>query len=97
MFISGDSPASGLLNLTDQSASDSGLSDGQQESSRPPAPMSTAYYDCTSLASAWGLGLAPTTLDPPRPTGASQAQSPTEDDPGDGKCSSVLANCPFFR
>ncbi|VDK40808.1 unnamed protein product [Gongylonema pulchrum] len=48
------------------------------------------------MASAWGLG-PPTTSIEPRPTGASQAQSPCEDDNGDGKCNDLLANCPAFR
>uniref|UniRef100_A0A0M3KCI8 Rap-GAP domain-containing protein n=1 Tax=Anisakis simplex TaxID=6269 RepID=A0A0M3KCI8_ANISI len=55
-----------------------------------------AYHDCQSLAAAWGLG-PPTTSIEPRPTGASQAQSPCEDDSGDGKCNDLLVSCPAFR
>ncbi|OZC05198.1 hypothetical protein X798_07817 [Onchocerca flexuosa] len=50
---------------------------------RPCYPRLCAHHDCVSLASAWGLG-PPTTSIEPRPTGASQAQSPCEDDTGDG-------------
>ncbi|CAG9536350.1 unnamed protein product [Cercopithifilaria johnstoni] len=63
---------------------------------RPCYPRLCAYHDCVSLASAWGLG-PPTTSLEPRPTGASQAQSPCEDDMGDGKSNDLLANCPAFR
>uniref|UniRef100_A0A915PNA7 Rap-GAP domain-containing protein n=1 Tax=Setaria digitata TaxID=48799 RepID=A0A915PNA7_9BILA len=63
---------------------------------RPCYPRLCAYHDCVSLASAWGLG-PPTTSIEPRPTGASQAQSPCEDDIGDGKSNDLLSNCPAFR
>ncbi|KAM3717402.1 Signal-induced proliferation-associated 1-like protein [Dirofilaria immitis] len=63
---------------------------------RPCYPRLCAHHDCVSLASAWGLG-PPTTFIEPRPTGASQAQSPCEDDMGDGKSNDLLANCPAFR
>uniref|UniRef100_A0A158Q804 Rap-GAP domain-containing protein n=1 Tax=Elaeophora elaphi TaxID=1147741 RepID=A0A158Q804_9BILA len=63
---------------------------------RPCYPRLCAHHDCVSLASAWGLG-PPTTSLEPRPTGASQAQSPCEDDTGDGKSNDLLANCPAFR
>lgn len=63
---------------------------------RPCYPRLCAHHDCVSLASAWGLG-PPTTSIEPRPTGASQAQSPCEDDTGDGKSNDLLANCPAFR
>ncbi|KAL3985067.1 Rap/ran-GAP family protein [Acanthocheilonema viteae] len=63
---------------------------------RPCFPRLCAHHDCVSLASAWGLG-PPTTSLEPRPTGASQAQSPCEDDMGDGKSNDLLANCPAFR
>ncbi|VIO98373.1 Rap/ran-GAP family protein [Brugia malayi] len=63
---------------------------------RPCYPRLCAHHDCVSLASAWGLG-PPTTSLEPRPTGASQAQSPCEDDMGDGKSNDLLANCPAFR
>ncbi|EJD75290.1 rap/ran-GAP family protein [Loa loa] len=63
---------------------------------RPCYPRLCAHHDCVSLASAWGLG-PPTTSIEPRPTGASQAQSPCEDDAGDGKSNDLLANCPAFR
>lgn len=63
---------------------------------RPPYPRLIAFHDCLSLASAWSLGLHPSLLDD-RPTGASQAQSPCEDDSGDGKSNEMLASCPAFR
>ncbi|CAB3398570.1 unnamed protein product [Caenorhabditis bovis] len=63
---------------------------------RPPYPRLVAFHDCLSLASAWSLGLHPTWLDD-KPTGASQAQSPSEDDSGDGKYNELLASCPAFR
>ncbi|VDO30852.1 unnamed protein product [Haemonchus placei] len=63
---------------------------------RPPYPRLIAFHDCLSLASAWSLGLNPSLLDD-RPTGASQAQSPCEDDSGDGKSNEMLASCPAFR
>ncbi|KAK5967974.1 Rap-GAP domain-containing protein, partial [Trichostrongylus colubriformis] len=62
---------------------------------RPPYPRLIAFHDCLSLASAWSLGLNPSLLDD-RPTGASQAQSPCEDDSGDGKSNEMLASCPAF-
>uniref|UniRef100_A0A0N5D913 Rap-GAP domain-containing protein n=1 Tax=Thelazia callipaeda TaxID=103827 RepID=A0A0N5D913_THECL len=62
----------------------------------PCHPRLCAYHDCVSLAGAWGLG-PPTTSLEPRPTGASQAQSPCEDDLGDGKSNNLLATCPAFR
>ncbi|PAV79174.1 hypothetical protein WR25_24179 [Diploscapter pachys] len=63
---------------------------------RPPFPRLTAFHDCLSLASAWSLGLHPTWFDD-KPTGASQAQSPSEDDSGDGKSNEMLSSCPAFR
>lgn len=63
----------------------------------PPYPRLCAYHDCHSLAAAWGLGPPTTTLEAARPTGASQAQSPSEDDGGDGKSNELLASCPAFR
>ncbi|EYC13220.1 hypothetical protein Y032_0044g1042 [Ancylostoma ceylanicum] len=63
---------------------------------RPPYPRLIAFHDCLSLASAWSLGLNPSLIDD-RPTGASQAQSPCEDDSGDGKSNEMLASCPAFR
>ncbi|CAD6196096.1 unnamed protein product [Caenorhabditis auriculariae] len=63
---------------------------------RPPYPRLTAFHDCLSLASAWSLGIHPNWLDD-KPTGASQAQSPCEDDSGDGKFNELLASCPAFR
>lgn len=63
---------------------------------RPPYPRLTAFHDCLSLAAGWSLGLATTSFDD-KPTGASQAQSPCEDDSGDGKCNELLASCPAFR
>ncbi|KAF7638400.1 Rap-GAP domain-containing protein [Meloidogyne graminicola] len=54
-----------------------------------------AYHDCNSLANAWGLGLNVSNLH--GPTGASQAQSPSEDDAGDGKSNDLLVSCPAFR
>ncbi|VDK83949.1 unnamed protein product [Litomosoides sigmodontis] len=63
---------------------------------QPCYPRLCAHHDCVSLASAWGLG-PPTTSLEPRLTGASQAQSPCEDDFGDGKSNDLLANCPAFR
>ncbi|CAJ0591203.1 unnamed protein product [Cylicocyclus nassatus] len=63
---------------------------------RPPYPRLVAFHDCLSLASAWSLGLNPSLIDD-RPTGASQAQSPCEDDSGDGKSNEMLASCPAFR
>jgi len=63
----------------------------------PPYPRLCAYHDCHSLAAAWGLGPPTTSLEAARPTGASQAQSPSEDDGGDGKSNELLASCPAFR
>uniref|UniRef100_A0A158PGL1 Rap-GAP domain-containing protein n=1 Tax=Angiostrongylus costaricensis TaxID=334426 RepID=A0A158PGL1_ANGCS len=63
---------------------------------RPPYPRLIAFHDCLSLASAWSLGLNSSLLDD-KPTGASQAQSPCEDDSGDGKSNEMLASCPAFR
>ncbi|KAL3083362.1 hypothetical protein niasHS_011164 [Heterodera schachtii] len=63
----------------------------------PTSAHLCAYHDCRSLAYAWGLGTSTSSLETTRPTGASQAQSPSEDDPGDGKCNDLLANCPAFR
>ncbi|KJH53689.1 Rap/ran-GAP [Dictyocaulus viviparus] len=63
---------------------------------RPPYPRLIAFHDCLSLASAWSLGLNKSLIDD-KPTGASQAQSPSEDDCGDGKCNEMLASCPVFR
>uniref|UniRef100_A0A914NID6 Uncharacterized protein n=1 Tax=Meloidogyne incognita TaxID=6306 RepID=A0A914NID6_MELIC len=54
-----------------------------------------AYHDCNSLANAWSLGLNVSSLH--GPTGASQAQSPSEDDAGDGKSNDLLVSCPAFR
>lgn len=49
------------------------------------------------MAAAWGIGPPTTSLEAARPTGASQAQSPSEDDSGDGKSNRLLASCPAFR
>ncbi|KAI6237052.1 Rap ran-GAP domain containing protein [Aphelenchoides besseyi] len=54
-----------------------------------------AYHDCNSLAAGWGLGLGPAGTSFEGPTGASQAQSPSEE--GDGKSNELLASCPAFR
>ncbi|KAI6233275.1 Signal-induced proliferation-associated 1-like protein 2 [Aphelenchoides fujianensis] len=56
-----------------------------------------AYHDCQSVAAGWRLGPPVMSLEAARPTGASQAQSPSEDDPGDGKSNELLASCPAFR
>uniref|UniRef100_A0A914ZJN7 Signal-induced proliferation-associated 1-like protein 2 n=2 Tax=Parascaris TaxID=6254 RepID=A0A914ZJN7_PARUN len=72
------------------------MSIDQNNEWRPCYPRLCAYHDCQSLAAAWGLG-PPTTSIEPRPTGASQAQSPCEDDAGDGKYNDLLDNCPSFR
>ncbi|CAD5224927.1 unnamed protein product [Bursaphelenchus okinawaensis] len=64
---------------------------------QPPFPLLCAYHDCHSLAAGWGLGPPTTSLEAAKPTGASQAQSPSEDDPGDGKANELLASCPAFR
>uniref|UniRef100_A0A914Q2G4 Uncharacterized protein n=1 Tax=Panagrolaimus davidi TaxID=227884 RepID=A0A914Q2G4_9BILA len=71
--------------------------DETQTEWHPPYPRLCAYHDCHSLAAAWGLGPPTTTLEAARPTGASQAQSPSEDDGGDGKSNELLASCPAFR
>uniref|UniRef100_A0A914DYP7 Rap-GAP domain-containing protein n=1 Tax=Acrobeloides nanus TaxID=290746 RepID=A0A914DYP7_9BILA len=71
---------------------DEPLSDWQ-----PPYPRLCAYHDCHSLAAAWGLGPPTTSLENAKPTGASQAQSPSEDDPGDGKTNDLVQSCPAFR
>ncbi|CAI4226744.1 unnamed protein product [Auanema sp. JU1783] len=72
-----------------------GYTDTQNEW-RPPYPRLVAFHDVLSLAAGWSLGLHPTCFDD-KPTGASQAQSPCEDDCGDGKCNELLASCPAFR
>lgn len=64
---------------------------------QPPFPLLCAYHDCHSLAAGWGLGPPTTSLEAAKPTGASQAQSPSEDDLGDGKANELLASCPAFR
>lgn len=62
-----------------------------------PYPRLCAYHDCHSLAAAWGIGPPTTSLEATRPTGASQAQSFSEDDFGDRKSNRLLASCPAFR
>lgn len=49
------------------------------------------------MAAGWHLGPPTTSLENARPTGASQAQSPSEEDPGDGKSNELLSSCPAFR
>ncbi|CAJ0961104.1 unnamed protein product, partial [Mesorhabditis belari] len=63
---------------------------------RPVYPRLVSFHDCLSLASAWSLGQPPP-WNEHRPTGASQAQSRSEDDPGDGKSNDLLNSCPAFR
>ncbi|KAI1711804.1 rap/ran-GAP domain-containing protein [Ditylenchus destructor] len=63
----------------------------------PPYPRLVTYHDSHSLAAAWGIGPPTTSLESARPTGASQAQSPSEDDAGDGKSNEMLLSCPAFR
>uniref|UniRef100_A0A8R1HVM3 Rap-GAP domain-containing protein n=1 Tax=Caenorhabditis japonica TaxID=281687 RepID=A0A8R1HVM3_CAEJA len=90
-------PTTGGTIIADQPSSTN--SDNDPEAShewRVPFPRLTAFQDCLSLAAAWGLGMHPNGLDD-KPTGASQAQSPSEDDAGDGKCNELLASCPAFR
>uniref|UniRef100_A0A914HJB0 Rap-GAP domain-containing protein n=1 Tax=Globodera rostochiensis TaxID=31243 RepID=A0A914HJB0_GLORO len=77
--------------------SSSGNGQLAQSEWHPASAQLCAYHDCRSLAYAWGLGTSTSSLETTRPTGASQAQSPSEDDPGDGKCNDLLANCPAFR
>uniref|UniRef100_A0AC35TX01 Rap-GAP domain-containing protein n=1 Tax=Rhabditophanes sp. KR3021 TaxID=114890 RepID=A0AC35TX01_9BILA len=64
---------------------------------RPPYPLICAFHDCHSLAAAWDLGPPTTMFEATRPTGASQARSPSEEDCGDGKRNALLASCPAFR
>ncbi len=59
--------------------------------------QAVSYHDCGSLAAAWELGVPSVSVDPSRPTGASQAQSPGEEDPGDGKENFLIQSCPAFR
>uniref|UniRef100_A0AC34F1L5 Rap-GAP domain-containing protein n=1 Tax=Panagrolaimus sp. ES5 TaxID=591445 RepID=A0AC34F1L5_9BILA len=82
---------------TTGSENDLPTKDETQTEWHPPYPRLCAYHDCHSLAAAWGLGPPTTTLEAARPTGASQAQSPSEDDGGDGKSNELLASCPAFR
>ncbi|CAJ0568484.1 unnamed protein product, partial [Mesorhabditis spiculigera] len=63
---------------------------------RPVYPRLVSHHDCITLASSWGLGQPPPWIEH-RATGASQAQSPTEDDLGDGKSNDLLLSCPAFR
>ena len=85
--------------VTTGSESDVGVVRGEEgiPEWHPPYPRLCAYHDCHSLAAAWGLGPPTTSLEAARPTGASQAQSPSEDDGGDGKTNELLASCPAFR
>uniref|UniRef100_A0A7E4VCY1 Rap-GAP domain-containing protein n=1 Tax=Panagrellus redivivus TaxID=6233 RepID=A0A7E4VCY1_PANRE len=83
--------------ITTGSESDTANKDDAQSEWHPPYPRLCAYHDCHSLAAAWGLGPPTTSLEAARPTGASQAQSPSEDDPGDNKSNDILASCPAFR
>ncbi|GMT09770.1 hypothetical protein PFISCL1PPCAC_1067 [Pristionchus fissidentatus] len=73
-----------------------GRDDGRVHEWRPPYPRLCAYHDVNSLGAAWSLGQCPSWLEM-RPTGASQAQSPTDDDNGDGKQNELLTSCPNFR
>lgn len=60
--------------------------------------LSTLIFSELQLAAAWGLlNHSTSSLTAKRPTGASQAQSPCEDDAGDGRANELLASCPAFR
>lgn len=90
------SSSSGVISADQPSSTNSDNDTETFNEWRPPFPRLSAYQDCLSLAAAWGLGMHPNGLDD-KPTGASQAQSPSEDDSGDGKFNELLASCPAFR
>lgn len=83
------------LGIKENSNNQNSLNSLSQGEWLPSSIHLCAYHDCNSLANAWGLGLNVSSLH--GPTGASQAQSPSEDDAGDGKSNDLLVSCPAFR
>ncbi|GMR58748.1 hypothetical protein PMAYCL1PPCAC_28943 [Pristionchus mayeri] len=87
-MISGD--------FTSTTSDPEGRDEGRVHEWRPPYPRLVAYHDINSLAAAWSLGLTPSWLET-RATGASQAQSPSDEDTGDGKQNDLIASCANYR
>uniref|UniRef100_A0A0K0FAP0 Signal-induced proliferation-associated 1-like protein 1 (inferred by orthology to a human protein) n=1 Tax=Strongyloides venezuelensis TaxID=75913 RepID=A0A0K0FAP0_STRVS len=85
------------MNDNDSSSLNSSTKDDTFNEWRPAYPLICAYHDIHSLAGAWCLGPPTTMLEAIKPTGASQARSPSEEDNGDGKCNTLIASCPAFR
>uniref|UniRef100_A0A0N4Z8W4 Rap-GAP domain-containing protein n=1 Tax=Parastrongyloides trichosuri TaxID=131310 RepID=A0A0N4Z8W4_PARTI len=85
------------MNDNDSSSLNSTTNEDDFHDWRPPYPLICAYHDLHSLAGAWGLGAPTSMLEAFKPTGASLARSPSEEDIGDDKCNSLIASCPAFR